>query len=390
MQDSTTVPTNTRLSDANAVNGRRHHWRGPRLSLGALAIIGGAVLSTSAHAQTNHLRDGHHPTVVTITNQTNESVYLNLVLGQPPATPPTGCISQGTQIVSIEDPRLRFKSSTGNTVAFTGPPNVVTKGAYQMAPKETITYEPDVFDCLQADVAAKKCTPSFSGNVFFTRSVNGTTTGNNGCGGAGTEYPNATNLAEFSVNFSANGATGAQCPNPDTTDISAVNGVNATIHMAMSGAGWPTASAENGALGQNGSTAGVFGWAATNCTNTAGYPNPSKLCKAPVNAPRAENGSCDPASALITGPDGMQYCGQLNAANTCNNQRPNNVTGGTVAITYKGPIAAYVDVPAPEGIFDNKSAQTICPPICTGANGTWSGQWTNIVSPNVCGCLVSD
>jgi hypothetical protein len=43
----------------------------------------------------------------------------------------------------------------------------------------------------------------------------------------------------------------------------------------------------------------------------------------------------------------------------------------------------YCDVSSPP-IQDNNDAQTKCPGVC-GSRG-WSGQWTNISGPSVCGC----
>lgn len=59
-----------------------------------------------------------------------------------------------------------------------------------------------------------------------------------------------------------------------------------------------------------------------------------------------------------------------------------------LTIDYKNNSTCYTDIPA-QGDFipDNAAAQTICPTTCTNYNG-WNGQWTNIVSPSVCGCQV--
>jgi len=59
-----------------------------------------------------------------------------------------------------------------------------------------------------------------------------------------------------------------------------------------------------------------------------------------------------------------------------------------LTIDYKADPPCYTDVPATTGyIPDNAAAQGICPDTCASDNG-WSGQWTNIVSPSVCGCQV--
>lgn len=297
--------------------------------------------AAGSEAVNYHLQSGQAPTTLTVTNATNNQIYVNLVLGQPPATAPANCNDLGTQVTSISDPNLKFNSSlTNKTVAFSGPPGVTTKGAYLMDAGETITYVPQTFPCF----GGQSCTPAITANFFFTEGFNGTTTGNNGCGGANSSYPNATNLAEMSLNFSANGAVGSTCPNADDTDISAVNGVNATLAIDTTDAGagqaWPvaTSNAENKALGQNTNSPGVFGWAATNCTNPEGFPNPSASCAAPVDAPLAVNGACNPPNTLI-GFNGKQYCAETSGSGICNNQRAAFNTGGTVKVTYKGQIA---------------------------------------------------
>jgi hypothetical protein len=353
----------------------------------ALAALFAATAPSSA--DTNSLPSGGTPTALTVTNSTTEPVYVNLTIAQPPVSNPANCTSLGTQITSTGSSNLVFTSSVaGKTVSFTGPSGVTTKGAYLMDAGETITYSPQLFTCGAS--MNEQCSPAFNGNFFFTKSVNGTTTGNNGCGGEGTTYPNATNLAEFALNFGVNGSEGKGCANADDTDISIVNGVNSTINMVTTGTDWPasTSTAQNKALGQNSNLAGVFGWAATVCTGTTGYPNPSASCAAPVNAPRPTDGSCPGSMQLITGPGGS-YCAETSTAGTCNNQRTGSVTGGNVAISYEGAIPAVYDVAAPGGIFDNNAAKGICPNICSGAGGTWNGQWTNINTPSVCGCSFS-
>lgn len=54
----------------------------------------------------------------------------------------------------------------------------------------------------------------------------------------------------------------------------------------------------------------------------------------------------------------------------------------------EGPQQQYKDVNA-GSIGDNADAQNICPNVCKSALGTWSGQWTNIVTPSVCGCWIT-
>ncbi|HEX8618610.1 MAG TPA: hypothetical protein VF911_13580 [Thermoanaerobaculia bacterium] len=313
----------------------KKNFLGLGVSLGLIT----ALLPVFTHAA-GRTRTNTPPTNLTVTNAASGPVYVNLILGQPPADPPPKCSNLGQQIKSIADPRLKFKSSTGNTVAFKPQTaNVTTKGYYRMAAGETITYVPQTFKC-----ADGTCSPALTFNFFFTPSVyNGDP--NNGCG-ASTTFPNATNLAEGSINFGINGSVGSGCANADATDISIVNGVNASLALSLSGSGWPFRTAENGALGTNANRQGVYGWAATNCVNSAGYPNPSATCAAPVDAPRAVNGQCKTPKGVsyppIVAPNGTQYCSELSDApngqpqGLCVSQRPGNVTGGTVAIKFSG------------------------------------------------------
>lgn len=298
--------------------------------------LAGAILCLACSAQAVDMQTTP-PTSVTVTNQSDKAVYANLVLGQPPTTLPPNCTNLGRQIKSVTDKGLAFKSSIPKKrVAFTTF-GAKDKGYYRLAPHETITYQPKVFAC-----PSGSCSPAVTFNFFFTpKPYQGKP--NNGCGGSKL-LPNASNLAEASVNFGINGATGPGCANADAADISAVNGINAALALELKGAFWPFASAKNGFFGQNANQPGVFGWAATNCTNNAGYPNPSAGCAAPNNAPRAPtSGTCQTplgtSYAAITDPTtGVQYCDERSdaAKNLCLSQRPGGVTGGTAAITFKG------------------------------------------------------
>lgn len=63
-----------------------------------------------------------------------------------------------------------------------------------------------------------------------------------------------------------------------------------------------------------------------------------------------------------------------------------NIMQKPLTIDYKADPTCYTDIPAKGGFIpDNAAAQTICPDTCQNYNG-WSGQWTNIVTPSVCGC----
>lgn len=149
-----------------------------------------------------------------------------------------------------------------------------------------------------------------SGNVYF-----GGGTGNPGCGGQ-PGFPNAANLAEFTLGVPGNGFTGQE-----GVDISNVNGTNSYMALSLAGsnpwnagAGYPNVtSASNANIGSNANRVGVFGWQATNCTSSVNPPNPTASCPAPVNAP--------------AGPE-------LSAQANCNLQRPTN--GGVVTVVFNG------------------------------------------------------
>lgn len=315
------------------------NFRSHALKIANASIL--VLLCANAWAQ-NTLPSGAKPTGMTITNASKSPVFANIVLGQPPVTPPTGCSNLGKQIVGLADPNLIFISSVrGKKVKFTPVGGVTDKGSYQMAAGETITYLPKTVSC--GTSGQSNCSPAITVNYFFTPKNTGFSN-NNGC--RNSAFPNASNLAEVSINFGINGSVGASCANADDTDISVVNGVNAILKIATRGAGWPTATstAQNSVLGQNANRPGVFGWAATNCSGSsanAGYPNPSASCAAPKNAPRApvgKNAVCKTPKGLayapIVGPDGTLYCDERSDAGTCNNQRGAYVTGGTVQIVY--------------------------------------------------------
>lgn len=346
----------------------------------------------------NVLPAGASPTALTVTNTTNSTVYANVVLGQPPTTMPKGCTNLGTQISSLSDKNLVFVSSvTNKPISFTLVPSVTDKGSYKMAAGETISYQPQTFSC-----GTSTCSPAVTLNFFFTPTDVGFTN-NNGC--SNSTFPNATNLAETSLNFGINGSVGSSCANADDTDISAVNGVNSMLSVStMNGAspypGWPanTSFAQNKVLGQNANLPGVFGWAATNCSGSlanSGYPNPSPSCNAPINAPRAVNGVCTiPGGGTypaIVGPNNTLYCDERSNSGTCNNQRAAYTTGGNVAISYNGPAAVVSPVDMNAGpIWSNQDAPSKCPTVCSNAGLKWNGQWRTTVEGvmSVCGCAV--
>jgi hypothetical protein len=317
-----------------------HHYLRARIVLAAALMLAGGYAPAQS-GSSNSLQNNASPTGVSVTNGSSATVYANLVLGQPPASPPAGCSNLGTQIVSLGDARLAFTSSVaGKTVTFTPVPGVSDKGSYAMDANETITYTPQTSACGSA-----QCSAAVTFNFFFTPANNGFTN-NNGC--SNSVFPNASNLAEASINFGVNGSVGSTCANADDTDISAVNGVNSILKVVTSGPGWPaaTSTAQNDVLGKNANKPGVFGWAATNCNGklaNSGYPNPSASCAAPQKAPLATGtpaGCKTPggtAYAPIVGPDGTNYCDERSDNGTCNNQRAGYVTGGTIQITYLKP-----------------------------------------------------
>ena len=116
--------------------------RGP---LSAIAFLGAVFFGChSAPAQGQNT-----PTNTTVTNASNAAVYANLTLGQPPTVPPANCTALGQQIQSIADPRLVFASSiTHQNISFTPQtPGATELGYYQLAAGETITYQPQIFQC---------------------------------------------------------------------------------------------------------------------------------------------------------------------------------------------------------------------------------------------------
>jgi len=90
----------------------------------------GRAADAEASSRNYSLAAGQSPTALSVTNASKHKVYANLVLGQPPTSPPANCSNLGTQIQSVSDSNLVFSSSMRNKqVSFIGPPNVTTKGA---------------------------------------------------------------------------------------------------------------------------------------------------------------------------------------------------------------------------------------------------------------------
>ncbi len=157
-------------------------------------------------------------------------------------------------------------------------------------------------------------TRSFSGNIAF-----GPTFTAMGCGStaANSCYPNATNLAEFTLNMPG-----------ETVDLSGVNGTNAMIVVNFKNG--PGDSRWNDGEGGNRNVRmisnqaisgwqpvpGVYGWQGTNCTFSYQPPNPMANCPSPKNAPTAS---------------------QLQTRAQCNIQRQEYApTGGVVQIVFTG------------------------------------------------------
>jgi hypothetical protein len=309
--------------------------RGPLSAVAVLGVVFFGWLSAPAQAQTT-------PTNTTVTNASNAAVYANLTLGQPPTTPPANCTNLGQQIQSIADPRLVFTSSiTNQNISFTPQtPGATELGYYQLAPGETITYQPQTSQC-----STGTCSPAVTFNFLFTPNVYDGSP-NNGCGGS-VVFPNSSTIAEASINFGINGSVGSGCAAADATDISAVNGINSSLGIVVTGGSWnPMGPARNRWFGQNADLPGVYGWAATNCTNSAGFPNPGAGCPAPNAAPVPINGQCRTPSGTSYSPinfaDGPSYCDERSDPSSsypmgqCVIQRPSHVSGGTVAITFTG------------------------------------------------------
>lgn len=172
---------------------------------------------------------------------------------------------------------------------------------------------------------------TFSGNIAF-----GPTFTSRGCGSSASLpnpcYPDASSLAEFSLNMGSG--------NAEAVDISGVNGTNALLTLNFSGQGTNNQWNDGSFSGANPnvtqisnqpittwtSPVGVYGWQATNCVNIVDpIPNPTANCPAPVEASAA----------------------QLQANAQCNIQR--NVgapTGGTVEVVFNG-YASSTSAPQP-------------------------------------------
>lgn len=122
-------------------------------------------------------------------------------------------------------------------------------------------------------------------------------------------FPNAVNLFEFALNLASG---------QETVDISCVAGVNARVSVALAGGGgWNAGKTEpsvtsfgNGAIGTNSGRVGVYPVSCDICTASQAPP----ICNPPVQSEA-------PQSLPI-----------------CNVQRNASNSGGTVTVTYLGPL----------------------------------------------------
>ncbi len=224
-----------------------HRWR---VTTGA-ALFGAwlGLWAGSAMAQSG--------TTLQITNSTSGSVPVQITLGS----------SFGINNIS------QLPSSWNVTAS---PAGSATQGLFTLAGNSSVSFSSG--------------TNSFSGNIAFGPTFNG-----RGCGNSAANacYPNATTLAEFTLNMPG-----------ETVDISGVNGTNAIIAINLSGQTsgnqWNDGSFKgantnitkiaNQPITSWSPVPGVYGWQGTNCTTVVlPVPNgpPSNLCAAPVSAPSA-------------------------------------------------------------------------------------------------------
>ncbi len=149
---------------------------------------------------------------------------------------------------------------------------------------------------------------TFSGNVCFnTPPINCPTN----------DFPLASNLGEFSLN------NYAQNPNnQETIDISNVAGANSYMEFSLEGGGtWNAGSTQptvtsfkNGKLGDNVGQVGVYPFACDDCTASVSPPTCSSTPEGAPNPPVPQKDAI------------------------CNVQRASAAAGGTVTLSYLGPI----------------------------------------------------
>jgi hypothetical protein len=258
------------------------HQRWTRYTLGAALLCGWLGLSTA-----KLMAQGS--TTLQVTNNTANAVPVMITLG---------CCTFGISSIS------QLPSSWNITAQ---PAGSTLQGIFTLAGKTSVAFN--------------SRTLSFSGTVAF-----GPTFTARGCGNSAANacYPNATSLAEFTLNMPG-----------ETVDISGVNGTNSAITInflqvtaANSSQASPNPWNDGAGGNQNvgtianqpitnwSSPPGVYGWQATTCTGAPNPPNPLPNCPAPVNA--------------LSAP-------QLQAVQQCNIQRAANApTGGIVQVVFNG------------------------------------------------------
>lgn len=257
------------------------------LAATCLSVSTMCLLAEGAGAQSLRAGSGGG-TTLEVKNITGKSVHVLLTLGAPPPGNPYNQIVDVRQVTG-------WNVTPEQTAA--GPD--YSKGKFVLPKNSSRRFNSG--------------SRSLIGNIAF-----GPTFAGQGCGSTANNacYPNATNLAEFTLNQPG-----------ETVDLSNVNGANAKIVVnfiggnAWNNGSWPGAN-ENVTrisgiqpIGVWSRPSGVYGWQATNCTSVNGPPNPVAGCPAPRDGP--------------TGP-------QLHVNPQCNIQRSGPSGGGTVQIVFGG------------------------------------------------------
>lgn len=182
-----------------------------------------------------------------------------------------------------------------NNVSFIETVTNPHQGYFMLDPGAEVSYMPP-----QGEV--------FSGNVCFNSPpINCPTP----------DFPLATNLGEFTLNIHTLNSDALE-----TIDISNVAGANAFMKYTLTGGGtWnagptePTVTSfENKALGKNVGQVGVYPYACDDCTASVAPPQCSLR------------------------PEGAPFPPVPQKHGICNVQRASSGQGGTVALSYEGPI----------------------------------------------------
>lgn len=259
-----------------------------RISLLTIFLFPGALLVTFCAAAQTAPTERQRGTTLEIVNDTTQTVQVLLTLGSPPKGNPYN------QITDVRDLRGW---------------NVVPEGTDFL--KGKFILRSGIKHALRFNSGNR----SLSGNFAFGPTFKAMGAGSNRRNAC---YPNATNLAEFTLNQPG-----------ETVDFSNVNGSNARIAMKLGGSAWDNGSWQGASSNVTRISdeqpinapwlqpPGVYGWQATNCTTVVlPVPNgpPSNLAPAPRNAPNAP---------------------QLQTNPQCNIQR-SGPGGGTVLIVFGG------------------------------------------------------